>query len=176
MGKRSDFERKPRDFYPTPYEAVVPLLPHLKDISTFVEPCGGNGALMEHLEKHWLTCSWISDIEPSRQDVTELDAFKITKEMVENADAIISNPPWDRKLFHPLIDHLVALDKPVWLLADADWIHTKQSTRFVQCYLKKIVSIGRVKWFDNTTGKDNCCWYLFQKNSEATPKFYGRAA
>ena len=29
MGKRSDFERIPRDFYPTPYKAVLPLLPHL---------------------------------------------------------------------------------------------------------------------------------------------------
>ena len=29
MGKRSDFERKPRDFYPTPMEAVEPLLEHL---------------------------------------------------------------------------------------------------------------------------------------------------
>ena len=25
MGKRSDFERVERDFYPTPYEAVLPL-------------------------------------------------------------------------------------------------------------------------------------------------------
>jgi len=29
MGKRSSFERAPRDFYPTPAEAVTPLLAHL---------------------------------------------------------------------------------------------------------------------------------------------------
>ena len=29
MGKRSDYERKERDFYPTPMEAFLPLLPHL---------------------------------------------------------------------------------------------------------------------------------------------------
>jgi len=31
MGKRSNFERKPRDYYQTPFEAVKPLLPHLPD-------------------------------------------------------------------------------------------------------------------------------------------------
>ena len=33
MGKRSDFERVERDFYPTPCKAVEPLVQHLpKDI------------------------------------------------------------------------------------------------------------------------------------------------
>jgi len=31
MGKRSDFERVERDFYPTPLDAVKPLIPHLPD-------------------------------------------------------------------------------------------------------------------------------------------------
>jgi len=40
MGKRSDFERVERDFYPTPEAAVLPLLPHLPDsYFTFIEPC-----------------------------------------------------------------------------------------------------------------------------------------
>jgi hypothetical protein len=39
MGKRSSFERIPRDFYPTPYAAVPPLIPHLRGIRTFAEPC-----------------------------------------------------------------------------------------------------------------------------------------
>ena len=38
MGKRSDFERIPRDYYPTPYSAVEPLLPHLPENFTFAEP------------------------------------------------------------------------------------------------------------------------------------------
>jgi len=33
---------------------------------------------------------------------------------------------------------------------------------------KKIVSIGRVKWFGNTAGKDNCCWYLFDEQPTET--------
>ena len=50
MGKRSDFERKPRDFYPTPIEAVYPLLDHLEGNVIFAEPCAGDRRLSDHLE------------------------------------------------------------------------------------------------------------------------------
>jgi hypothetical protein len=50
MGKRSSFERREADFYPTPRVAVVPLIPHLRCIKTFAEPCAGDGALVRHLE------------------------------------------------------------------------------------------------------------------------------
>ena len=68
MGKRSDFERKPRDFYPTPMEAVEPLLPHLSEGFKFAEPCAGNGALIEHLETKGV-CMWASDIEPQAEGI-----------------------------------------------------------------------------------------------------------
>ena len=40
----------------------------------------------------------------------------------------------------------------------------------------KIISVGRIKWFGNMTGKDNCAWYLFQRPShpKGTTKFFGR--
>lgn len=68
MGKRSNFERLPRDFYPTPLAAVVPLLPHL-DYSHFVEPCAGNGALIDHLRDAGFHCVAACDIHPKRHDV-----------------------------------------------------------------------------------------------------------
>ena len=64
MGKRSSFIRKERDFYPTPYEAVIPLLPYL-DRDAFCEPCAGDGLLIDHLEKHELSCKEAWDIEPN---------------------------------------------------------------------------------------------------------------
>ena len=41
MGKRSNFERREADFYPTPRAAVLPLIPYLRrdGIRTFAEPC-----------------------------------------------------------------------------------------------------------------------------------------
>ena len=45
MGKRSNFERVERDFYPTPYKAVEPLVQHLpKKQFAFAEPCAGDGS------------------------------------------------------------------------------------------------------------------------------------
>jgi hypothetical protein len=58
------------------------------------------------------------------------------------------------------------------LLFDADWMHTKQSVPYMKM-CSKIVSVGRIKWFGNMTGKDNCAWYLFEHRARET-KFYGR--
>ena len=88
-------------------------------------------------------------------------------------DYIITNPPWNRKILHPMIEHFVDF-KPTWLLFDADWMHTKQSISYLK-HLSKVVSIGRVKWIEGSSsvGKDNCCWYLFENNSKKT-EFFGR--
>lgn len=165
MGKRSDFKRVPRDFYPTPLEGVIPLLPHVSRGDTFIEPCAGDGALVRHLERNGLHCAGQYDLEPQApgivaQDYTQLRAC--------DADWIITNPPWDRKLLHPMIEYFRQL-APTWLLFDADWAHTKQSAPLMP-YCRKIVSVGRLKWIPESkmTGKDNCAWYLFVRHEGET--------
>ena len=172
MGKRSNFERKPRDFYETPIEAVLPLIPHLGYDFTFVEPCAGAGVLIDHLEMNGGECNFASDIVPQRGDVFLRDYRQIYPDNILKTDYIITNPPWNRILLHPMIEHFSSLC-PTWLLFDADWIHTKQSVPYIS-RLHKIVSVGRVRWFGNTTGKDNCAWYLFCKKPAKEIKFYGR--
>ena len=171
MGKRSDFERKPRDFYPTPIEAVEPLIEHLPKEFGFAEPCAGDGALCGHLEYYGGICMWASDIEPQAEGIYKDSFEKVGKYELLESEYIITNPPWDRKILHPMIEHFSKL-KPTWLLFDADWAHTKQSAPYMK-KCAKIVSVGRIKWFGNMTGKDNCAWYLFYKNDIET-KFYGR--
>lgn len=56
MGKRSDFERIARDFYRMPFAAVPPLIPFLRGVSTFAEPCCGDRALVCHLQSFGLRC------------------------------------------------------------------------------------------------------------------------
>jgi hypothetical protein len=173
VGKRSDFQRIPRDFYPTPLEAVMPLLRHLKPGTRFCEPCAGDGRLIDHLEAAGHRCASAWDIEPQRGDIEPHDA---TERLIGNIDCFITNPPWSRPVLHDLIGHL-SRQHPTWLLFDADWMHTRQAAPFLPM-LRKIVSVGRVKWITNSpfTGKDNCCWYLFDAYSEACPQFIGRAA
>jgi len=204
MGKRSNYVRRDRDFYPTPYEAVVPLLPHLPVAARFHEPCVGDGDLVRHLERNGHKCFAAGDIKRKGRDLrsqkrsraatrygqtikgffgvyfyppsSEQDALKI---IGTPADMFITNPPWDRDILHPLITHLSDI-APTWLLFDADWMHTKQSTPYME-RCQKIVSVGRIKWITGSkmTGKDNCCWYLFTKEQTAQTahtEFHGRTA
>src|SRR4051812_15563329 len=99
MGKRSQFERRERDFYPTPFKAVPPLIPHLRGIRTFAEPCAGDGALVRHLESFGLHCGYAGDIADG-QDALTRDSYGDT-------DAIITNPPYARELMHKLIAHFM---------------------------------------------------------------------
>tara|TARA_B100000035_G_C20948776_1_gene530995 strand:- start:459 stop:980 length:522 start_codon:yes stop_codon:yes gene_type:complete len=172
MGKRSDFERKPRDFYPTPLAAVEPLIDHLPKKFTFAEPCAGDGQLFKHLEKFGGTCMWASDIEPQMRGIAKNDYSKVGDYEVYDCDFIITNPPWDRKILHPMIEHFTKL-RPTWLLFDADWMHTKQASEYIK-YCSVIVSVGRIKWFGNMTGKDNCAWYRFEATKNYSTIFHGR--
>lgn len=172
MGKRSTFERIPRDFYPTPEKAFLPVIPHLDPNLQFVEPCAGDGRLIEHMEKHGFHVSDAYDIDPefgyAVADATNTNFGDMT------GKAFLTNPPWDRKLLHPMIENL-ASQAPCWLLFDADWAHTLQSAEYMKMCVK-VVSVGRVKWIEDSkmTGKDNCAWYLFDENHVGPTQFYGR--
>jgi len=172
VGKRSSFERQPRDFYRTPVEAVLPLQPFLGQVQSFCEPCAGDGALIRSLSDLGLQCVSAYDIEPQSFNIRTMDAFCLDEDHLKEADVIITNPPWDRAILHPMITLFSDL-RPTWLLFDADWAHTKQSTQFLP-RLRKVVSVGRIKWFDKTSGKDNACWYLFDRPSDKSTRFYGR--
>lgn len=176
MGKRSTFDRVPRDFYPTPPAALTPLLTHLAQRTVFIEPCAGNGQLSNMLMGFRHLCADQFDIEPKHPVVRQADALTEISDGVD-FDCFITNPPWSRDVLHPLITHL-SNQAPAWLLFDADWIHTRQAVSHLN-RLRRIVSVGRVKWIPDSpfTGKDNCCWYLFDRpDSEQAVSFYGRTA
>lgn len=174
MGKRSSFERIERDFYPTPKEAVLPLLAHLSPGTRFCEPCAGNGALIDHLTEAGHACVDAWDIAPQRGDIKTADARN--RQCLHHPDLFITNPPWLREVLHEIIANL-SDQYPTWLLFDADWSHTRQAAPYMP-YLRKIVSVGRVKWIPGSkfTGKDNCAWHLFDQTEGTAALFFGRAA
>lgn len=180
MGKRSNFDKAPRNFYRTwDPKAVAPLLPHLKPHTRYAEPCAGQLDLVRQLDEAGHTLYWGSDIHgqeatttffgvPVTRMVPAMDALTLTTPL-QLADCIITNPPWSRDILHPMIEHFVANSKYTWLLLDADWAHTQQSAQYMP-YCSDIVAVGRVKWIPGTkmVGKDNCCWYRFSKEREYT--------
>lgn len=169
MGKRSDFERVAKDYYPTIDDrAVLALLPHIKHLNSYVEPCCGQMHLVNMLARLApdLKCYEYSDIDNGQ------DALTITEDYLLGADAIITNPVWSRALLHQMIMHFKDL-APTYLLFDADWAHTKQALPYLK-YCTDIYSVGRLIWIEGTkmTGKDNCCFYRFDKEESNTIKFH----
>lgn len=173
MGKRSSFERVPRDFYRTPEAAVRPLLRYLPERFDFVEPCAGDGALIRHLEAAGGFCLWAGDIEPKHPAVHTCDMLAFPE--IPLVDFIITNPPWTRALLHPFIDRTKDM-LPTWLLFDGDWLFNKHAAPLLP-YCKRVVPVGRVKWIEGSanTGKENCAWYLFDAERGAGPIVEGRA-
>jgi hypothetical protein len=90
MGKRSNFERRERDFYPTPFSAVFPLIKHLKKGDTFSEPCCGQNDLVQHLQFYNFMCTSATDIDRG------FDLFNIKPHdfSVISSKYFITNPPW----------------------------------------------------------------------------------
>jgi hypothetical protein len=176
MGKRSNFEHKELAYYPTPVEAVRPLLTFLTPRATFCEPCAGAGVLVKHLEDAGNKCLSSFDVQPRAEGIYRKDASFISAEDVDGCAYIITNPPWERTVLHQIIERCAAL-RPTWLLFDADWMHTKQASPYLKiCH--RIVSVGRVKWIEGTkgAGKDNACWYMFETDRKYydPPRFWGR--
>jgi hypothetical protein len=174
MGKRSNFERKPRDFYSTPHDAILPLLRHIK--GTFIEPCAGDGRLIRHLEKYGFKCVYACDIEPQPNDlkivIETRDILFFGSASLPAADMIITNPPWTRKTLHPMIESF-RRHAPTWLLFDADWMHNAEARPFLR-FCRRIVSVGRVKWIEGSKngGMDNACWYEFISDPPGHPPFF----
>jgi len=169
MSKRSNFKRRKNDAYFTPYSPAVPaLLPYLPKKTDFIEPCAGNGQLIDHLTKHGHRCVGAYDIDPQRRDITKADS-----RVIKNHEhcVYITNPPWTREILHPMIENLSS-QRATWLLFDADWKYTIQEkmAKRIGCktvpelmeYCAKVVAVGRVSWEENgVSGKDNTAWYLF---------------
>jgi hypothetical protein len=170
MGKRSVFPRIPQDAYPTPAEAVAPLLPHLAPNTPFLEPCAGDGYLIGHLKRagHVLVGAY---------DLPHHDARVKRYDEAKPGVVFATNPPWRRAVLHPIIVNL-SDQAPTWLLLDAAWVHTRQSEPYLP-RLRTIVSVGRVKWIKDSpfTGKDDCAWHLFdlpRPDERAVTYFIGR--
>ena len=173
MGKRSTFSRISKDAYQTiDKRAVAALLPFLIAGTRFAEPFAGDGHLIRELEAHGHHCTYRNDIAyPNGKD-----AALTTSQDLNQADMVISNPPWSRNVLHPMVECLSLLEKPIWFLFDADWAYTKQSSTYMRELCTDIVAVGRLIWIPDTkmSGKDSCSWYRFSRDKHEPTHFYGR--
>lgn len=169
------YEPKPRDFFPTPYSAVVPLRHMIPMGSSFCEPCAGDGRLVTHVEDLLGgQCFFASDIEPQNDYVTKLDGNDLTPEAVEYCEYIITNPPFTWAVLEPMLEKWIEL-RPTIVLLPADFMHNKRVAPLMRKCLW-VKSIGRVKWIEGSKGAgvENFAWYCFVKGHTGPTHFYGR--
>lgn len=195
MAKRSDEQRHPRDFYPTPLKGALPLigtidleynstdaeLPPMK----FIEPFAGNGALTDHLcLSRNIECVYESDIDPQNNARIQTHGYeKIDMDLVEKveADVFISNPPWvntkasGQQLF-TLIEYLASM-RPTALLLDGGFAFNVGSSKLME-HCITVIPVGRLKWIPDSkyTGTEDCAWFIFdmKKRDSRGPHFHPR--
>lgn len=201
MAKRSNAPRKPKGQYYTPKEAFLPLLAHLgQPRIRFIEPCAGDGRLCDWLEEAGHTCFGAWDIAPYAESATFntytppatsmkvffTDARKLNiSDIAQGVTHAISNPPWPLPGMNgqptiAIIKRMLHLNLTTWMLLPADWMHNHYSAPLLRDHGRKIVSIGRVKWFPGSEhdAMDNCCWYQFVpwlRAGEGGPEFIPKA-
>jgi hypothetical protein len=165
MGKRSTFERREADFYPTPQKAVLPLIPFLRHdgVRTFAE----SWRLGPALEAFGLRCVYAGDI-CTGQDALAINSYGA-------ADAIITNPPFSRHSTETLKRMIVHFQHiaPTWLLLPLNFAANEYAAPFLpKC--SHTVIIGRVKWFERTAHKsqENFAWYRFDAQHVGGPVLY----
>lgn len=176
MGKTR--KRNPRDYYPTiDPRAVAPLVAHLGKRMRYAEPCAGAGDLIDLFAPHGWECQWAADLLPMRRTVhstgqliAQQDVITLP-ELIEAEpqlvpDLYVTNPAWDRRVLHAMIDTL-ARSRPTWLLFDAGWKETKQAARFGP-WCHTIISVGRLQWVEGSDAQstDDCSWYGFDANHQ----------
>ena len=131
MGKRSDYPRRERDFYPTPESAVLPLLDELRPETVFDEPCCGDGSLVRALESH------------------------------SDAMCFITNPPWSRPILHDMILHLSKLRPTWLLIDAGWMHTKQSIQFMDYCLKIVSIGRVKWIEGSKHTGKDDCVWMHF---------------
>jgi hypothetical protein len=160
------------------------LIPHIPDSVVMIwEPAAGNRKIAVELS----AVGWgvmCSDIEPS-DHVEKLDfmwpePFATFDKFHNVADAIITNPPYDRAqgFCEQALRFMEQRRGVVAMLLRTDFDHAKsRSHLFRDCpaFAKKLVLTKRIAWFVEANGKPkaspsfNHAWYIWDWTHEGPP-------
>lgn len=186
MSKRTPgLPQRPRGFWPTPKEAVFPLIQYLPPRARYGEPMAGNGALIRHLVELWPRGElvWATDLQPEGSGIEQMDVLDIpaadASVSVQRVDLWISNPPWPKtgQDGDPALGIILHLLKsaPCWMLLPWDFAANQYFARIAP-FCSDIVPIGRPSWMENGKGgTDNCAWYRFDAQNRAPATVRPRA-
>ena len=173
--RQSRFAKKDRCAYDTiDSRAVAALRPHVRHLTRFIEPCAGKGDLVRGLQGIGLECLDAFDIAPRADDIRQADALDPLGFDVLG-ETIITNPPFDWPLLHPLITNWLWQVDTAWLLLEANFAHTLRAGPLL-LHCRRIVSIGRLRWEADSmhSSTKDYAWYEFTRRGEGSPVFHPR--
>lgn len=171
----NNYERQPRDYYPTPREPIDALfsaLPLNYFNKQICDPCMGDGSLLKVIKEHGYTIFGDDIVHSPNYDFL-IGAFP---DGWYNCD-IITNPPYglqgklalqfvQRALVMTYYNGKVAMLLPV----DYDSGKTRQPIFTHIAFAYKIVLLNRIKWFNNQAGSENHAWYVWEWNNTQPPQ------
>lgn len=174
MGKRTDYEKRARDYYWTPLEPIKPLVPFLLG-QAYGEPCVGGGHLVKGINHYTFRlpnrprCLWSSDLAPDYERLRQNTPYLTPKTVsgtklrwydLREVDILVSNPPFSWNILQALMRVFLSL-KPTWLLLPSDMASNQRFSPFMGV-CSDIIPVGRVSWMENgQSGMENYSWYLF---------------
>lgn len=171
MAKRKvqTFERRANDAYFTPVEAIYPLAEALNPC-TFIEPCAGDGVIVDTLALADFDCAAATDISPAGPSVSKKDALAYTFEDVQGVDAVITNPPFKKDMLVPIMDHFLMLETSMVLLLPLDYIANLWFAPYA-AHVHKVLPIGRVRWIpgSKSMSMENFAWVALSADPSTQP-------
>jgi len=172
--RNSGYDRKHRDYYPTPPEATRAVIPYIHQrVNTVLEPASGPENKMAKVLADRFTVI-------SEDIIHGLDFLK--RKDAKHIDAIITNPPYERILCQEFIEHALKLMEEqngivaMLLRVDYDSAKTRQHLfHYHSAWFKKIVLTERIVWFREPNGKpkkspsENHAWYIWDWQNRGLP-------
>lgn len=173
--RKSGYERKPADLYPTPPWVTECLLPHIPvHINEIWEPAAGTGEMADILG---LSCP-VRPTDICQHGDFILDGlvdFLQCTGPVNSGVAIITNPPYSQAA--EFIERALLLTSTnggmVAMLLRTDFDHAKTRRHlFADCpaFAKKIVLTKRIKWFEGGSSPSfNHAWFIWDWTNKKPP-------
>jgi hypothetical protein len=182
-------ERVANDYYPTPHEITMILLDKIGAIiepfDVVFDPCAGHGAILEaiHSRQEIIAianepyivppegCHWWKTTAHT-ETVWRCVETKLKTDMDGGIDWVITNPPYDKELMLPIMEHsLKHARKGFAALVRLSWLEPCNGrAEFLQAnadQLRYVISVSpRPKFRADTKGSDNVtsCWMVWDKS------------
>jgi hypothetical protein len=151
-----DYERQDRDFYPTPAWVTAALLRRIRLPNGIWEPCCGDGAMARVLEAHGHRVVGTDLVDRGHGEAGR--DFLAEPRLPDGVTAIVTNPPYGRRLFE-FVDHALELTRPVGgmvaMLVNLQWPAGAENSRrlCIPAFDAWVILRNRIAWFPGDDGR-----------------------